>query len=71
MRIVLELYDTRYIIESTDPGQNDFDANELKSFFSRLLVGAGFSPSVLDDQYDGGKWEFVEPDEIVVKREEM
>lgn len=69
MRLVLELYDKRYIVETTNPDQNDFSADELKELYSKLLVAAGFLPSVIET--DGcGRWEYVGDDEIVVRREE-
>ena len=53
MRIVLELYKTRYIYESDSEGQS---ANELKEIFSRMLVQATFSPEVID-LAEGGHYE--------------
>lgn len=67
--MTLELYDNRYTVESINPKQMDYNANELKELFSRFLVLAGFGPSAIDTE-DGGKYEYVDPDlEVVVKRE--
>ena len=45
MRITLESYNHTYTIESE---ADDFTAEELKEQFSRLLVLAGFAPSVIE-----------------------
>ena len=60
MKIVLELYGRKYIFESE---QNDYNANELKEIFSRLLVQATFSPDVIEPA-EGGHFEckYVEED---------
>lgn len=69
MKIMFEHYHNRYTIETINPKQDDFDAAELKELFSRLLVCAGYGPSVIDVA-EGGKYEYVDPDyEVVVKRE--
>ncbi len=67
MKITLELYDTRYTVENDQNGQN---AAELKDIFSRILVAASFPPSVIELE-DGGRYEYVGEDEIVVKKEEL
>ena len=66
MKLILELYDTRYIVENTS---NDYDANELKEIFSKVMVAAGDPPSVID-LGDGGHYEYVGDNEIVVKKED-
>lgn len=68
MKITLELYDQRYIVETLNPKQNDFNGNEMKELFARIMVMAGFAPSVLEPS-DGGSYEFVDDDEIIVKKE--
>lgn len=44
----------------------DSDANEIKEQFSRLLVLAGFHPSVID-LAEGGKYDcvYVEPSDVL------
>ena len=58
MKIVLEMYDSKYTYESD---KNDYDANELKEIFSRMLVQATFSPEVIEPS-EGGRFkcEYVE-----------
>ena len=67
MKITLELYKTRYIIEDE---REDWSADELKERFSRLLVLATFPPDVVELE-EGGHYEYVDDDEIVVKREKI
>ena len=67
MKIVLEQYNTRYTVEDDIDSHS---AQELKEIFSKILVQAGFAPSVIDCA-DGGSYEYVDDDEIVVKREEI
>ena len=62
MRITLRLYDTEYTIEQKG---DDSTSDELKELFSRLLVTAGFAPSVIE--LDDGKYGFIADDEMVVK----
>lgn len=52
MRITLEMYNNKYIYESDS---EDYDANELKEIFSRMLVQATFPPDVIEPT-DGGCW---------------
>ena len=40
----------------------DSDAEELIDAFKRLLIGATFSPSILDDEY--GHYEYIEDNKI-------
>lgn len=58
MKIVLEMYDSKYTYESD---KNDYDASELKEIFSRMLVQATFSPEVIEPA-EGGRFkcEYVE-----------
>ena len=62
MRITLRLYDGEYTIEQSG---EDASADELKELFSRLLVVAGFAPSVIE--LEDGKYGFIDDDEMVVK----
>lgn len=52
MRITLESYNHTYTFGSQ---ADDFTAEELKEQFSRLLVLAGYSPSVIE-LADGGRY---------------
>lgn len=52
MRITLEMHNNKYIYESDS---EDYDANELKEIFSRMLVQATFSPDVIE-LAEGGHW---------------
>jgi hypothetical protein len=58
MKIVLEMYGSKYTYESD---KNDYTANELKEIFSRMLVQATFSPNVIEPA-EGGRYkcEYVE-----------
>lgn len=53
MRIILEMYDSRIIYESD---KNDYNANELKEIFSRMMVQATYSPDVIE-LAEGGHFE--------------
>lgn len=53
MRITLERYNNKYIYESDS---EDYDANELKEIFSRMLVQATFPPDVIEPA-EGGHYE--------------
>lgn len=66
MIISLELYDNEYTLEAQG---EDYDSDQLKRMFSRLLVTAGFSPSVIETEDDGGRYEFVRDDEEVVRKD--
>lgn len=68
MRIMLENWGTRYTVE-TD--REDICSDELKGIFNRLLVQAGFPPSVMVLHDDEGSYEYVGPDEVVIKKEEL
>jgi hypothetical protein len=67
MKITFESYKKKYIVE-TD--YEDANSKEIMELFSRLLVAAGFPPSVIQDENEGGSWEWVQEDEEVVKRRE-
>lgn len=64
MKLILNLYNDTYTVEDDN---NDMDSGELKELFSRLLVCAGFPPSVIDIA-DGGRYEYVSEDEKVIKK---
>lgn len=67
MKIVFEQYGTRYTVEDD---VDSHDSRELKAIFSKILVQAGFAPSVIESE-DDGHYEYVAEDEIVVKREQI
>ena len=67
MKIVFEQYNTRYTVEDDI---NSHDSNELKEIFSKILVQAGFAPSVIECE-EGGEYQYVGEDEIVVKKEDI
>ena len=47
------MYDSKYTYESD---RNDYNANEIKEIFSRMLVQATFPPSVIEPA-EGGHYE--------------
>lgn len=67
MKITFENYNIKYTLEDNN---NDHNASYIKDVFSRLLVLAGFPPSVIDC-IEGGRYEYVDDDEIVIKKELM
>ncbi len=67
MKITYEAYGTRYTVEDE---RDDHDSAELKEIFSKMLVQAGFSPSVVELD-DGGGYQYVGEDEVVVKKEDI
>ena len=67
MKIVFESHGYRYSVEHKS---DDFDANELKEIFSKILVLSGFGPGAIDCE-EGGGYQYVGDDEIVVKKEEI
>lgn len=67
MKITYESYGVRYTVETEN---DDHNAEELKEIFSKILVQAGFSPAVIDLD-DGGEYQYVSEDEVVVKREDI
>ncbi len=67
MKLIYESYGTRYTVETN---RDDLDGAELKEIFSKIMVQAGFPPSVVDLD-DGGKYEYVGEDEIVIKQEKL
>lgn len=69
MKITLELYKTRYTVESD---QDDFTADELKGLFSRIMVVAGFPPGVIQlEEEEGGKYMYVGDKEVIISQEEL
>lgn len=69
MKITLELYKTRYAVESD---QDDFSADELKGLFSRIMVVAGFPPGVIQlEEEDGGKYMYVGDKEVIIRQEKL
>ena len=50
MKITLEMYDSKYTYESD---RNDYNANEIKEIFSRMLVQATFPPNVIEPAEGG------------------
>ena len=68
MKLIFENYGTRYTVETE---HDDHNANELKEIFDRILVQAGFSPSVIDRLEDGGRFEYLDDEEIVIKKERL
>lgn len=66
MKITLEMYNTRY---SIDTDRDDYGAGELKEIFSRIMVVAGYSPSIIELNDGEGAFQYVAEDEIVVKKE--
>lgn len=65
MKITLEYYDNKYTVECPD----DYTADKVKDIFSRMLVQAGYPPSVIDNQ-EGGCWVYLGENEMVVERKE-
>lgn len=53
MKITLEMGNEKYTFESQ---QDDYNSNEIKEIFSRLLVQATYPPSVIDPA-EGGHYE--------------
>ena len=65
MKITLEYYDNIYTVECADA----YTADKVKEVFSRMLVQAGYPPSVIDDS-EGGGWVYLGENEMVVERKE-
>lgn len=65
MKITLEMYNYKHSYESE---HEDFTATELKEAFERLLVCAGYPPSVIN--LEDGKYEFVGENEQIVRKED-
>ena len=61
MRIEFEQYGDKYILETNS---EECLADEIKEAFSRLLVAAGYPPSVLE--VEGGSYIFLKEGEMVV-----
>lgn len=64
MKMLLQLHGAEYSIEKEG---SDYYADELKEMFSRLLVCAEFPPSAIELK-DGGRYEYIEDDEVVIKK---
>ena len=62
---MLEIYNYKHSYESDC---EEFTAQELKEAFERLLVCAGFPPSIIE--LEEGKYEFVGENERIVRRED-
>ena len=62
MKLSLELHGTEYSVE-TD--RDEYNVDELKEIFSRMLVQATFSPEVIE-LAEGGRFEceYKEVDEV-------
>lgn len=67
MKLIYEAYGVRYTVEDN---RNDHNAGELKEIFSKILVQAGYAPSVIDVE-EGGEYRYVGEDEIVIKQERL
>lgn len=67
MKITLEIYNAKYIFEDNN---DEHDASYMKDIFSRMLVVAGFPPSVIDC-IEGGEYRYVDEDEIIIKKNLM
>lgn len=67
MKLTLELYGKKCSVEEA---KEDINGNELKALFSRLMFVAGFSPTSIECE-DGGRYEYLEEDEYVAKRENV
>lgn len=64
MKITFEQYGVKYTFEDNN---DDHDASYIKDVFSRMLVVSGFPPSIIDC-IEGGKYKYVDEDEIVIKK---
>lgn len=53
MKLTLEMYDNKYTFE-TD--KDDYNGDQMKEIFTRMLVQAGYPASVIDCA-DGGHFE--------------
>lgn len=67
MKITLELYDKTYSVEGAS---DDLMGSDIVELFTRLMVVAGFSPSIIRLPEDDGRYEYVAEDEVVVKKDE-
>ena len=65
MKITLEMHNYKHSYESE---YEDFNAMELKEAFERLMVCAGYPPSVIN--LEDGKYEFVGENEQIVRKED-
>lgn len=67
VKITLEMYGNKYSVETDN---SDALADGLIELFTRLLVVAGFSPSVIRLPEDEGRYEYVGENEEVVERKD-
>lgn len=67
MKITLELYDKTYSVEGAS---DDLMGNDIVELFTRLMVVASFSPSIIRLSEDDGRYEYVAENEVVVKKDE-
>lgn len=65
MKITLELYDKTYSVEGVS---DDLMGVYIVELFTRLMVVAGFSPSIIRLPEDEGRYEYVGENEEVVER---
>lgn len=68
MKLIFENYGIRYTVEAD---QEDYNADDLKEIFDRMLVQSGFSPNVISGLGDGGHYEYLDDGEIVIKKERL
>lgn len=68
MKLIFENYGIRYTVEAD---QEDYNADDLKEIFDRMLVQSGFSPNVISRLGDGGHYEYLDDGEIVIKKERL
>lgn len=64
MKITLEMNKEKYVVETSF---DDYNAGEMKEYFSRLLVMATYHPDVIELSDDYGQYKYVGEDETVVK----
>ena len=67
MKMELEMYDATYIAEMQN---DDIPGDDLIELFSRLMVVAGYPPSVIHIPEDEGHYEYVGENEEIVERRE-
>lgn len=67
MKIAIRLHDAEYTVETP---HDDYNSDELKEIFSQMMVAAGYPPTVIEID-EGGRFEYVGDDEIVIKKEEI
>lgn len=65
MKMVLEMNDAAYSVEMRN---DDMSGSDLIELFSRLMVVAGYPPSVIRLPEDEGHYEYVGENEEVIER---